>query len=59
MLKSVFKAQVLEEAVNSQCVFTLSVLPPHIAVFALLSFILTKEKALTGSERPLAVSNLD
>lgn len=58
VLKPVFKSQVLEEAINSQCLFTALVLPPHITGFALLSFILTKEKALTGSERPLAVSNL-
>jgi len=54
----VFKAQLLEEAIDSQCPSTILVLPPYIVVFAFLSFILAKQKALTGSEWPLTVSDL-
>lgn len=58
VLKSVFKVQVLEEVTNSQWLFTILVLPPSVAGFTLLSFILTKEKALTGRECISALPNL-
>lgn len=57
MLKPVFKVQVLEEMINSRWLFTILVLPLN-SGFALLSFILTKEKALTGRECPSALPNL-